>query len=79
MTAVQEQMRTQLDAVYRPYFQATHLGTLEYRVLRSQVKKCYKSFISSLGTLTQAQRDAVDAAFGGYVKQLNAQLKEQHP
>ena len=79
MTAVQEQMRTQLDAVYRPYFQATHLGTLEYRVLRSQVKKCYKSFISSLGTLTQAQRDAVDAAFGGYVKQLNAPLKEQHP
>lgn len=67
-------LQARLDAIYSPCLTADTLQMETRKAMRKQVKGYYKELIQTLGTMTQAERDAVDQAFGDYVKQKNAQL-----
>lgn len=72
--SVRRTLQARLDAIYSPCLTADTLQMETRKAMRKQVKGYYKELIQTLGTMTQAERDAVDQAFGDYVKQKNAQL-----
>lgn len=72
--SVRRTLQARLDAIYSPCLTADTLQAETRKAMRKQVKGYYKELIQTLGTMTQAERDAVDQAFGDYVKQKNAQL-----